>query len=729
MEVTGIHVARSLKKARPGKFKIWPAQPPIPIAGAVKEKGFVGPNPLVYTSSKAYPSEPVQFMGQSDLAGQGMAWVKVNPVQYVPAEGKLLFYPFMEIVLTGVGGYPFKDCLPENISAKGRAAYERKVKGLVVNSEDVQLQTRGGIHPPMRGVEPGSFDHVIITQNAWVDEFQPLADWRTRCGQATSIVTTAWIYNQGGYVGTNLEKIRAFIQDAHANWGTLSFLLGGDSNIIPYHIRSIEIPGYWTEEIPNDTYYADYDEDWVCEVEVGRAPVRTVTQISTLINKVFTYEKNPPLENYATTAAFFGFDNATPGDQYGELSKEFIRSMNLPPDLLLQTEYDSEPGTHKADMVAYLNQGHHLVNHHDHCNADCMGAGWISHGDLFFVADANSLYNGDFQSILFAVGCNPCDFTVYKCVAEALVHNPSGGLIAMMGNTRTGWGGSLQNQDLYSLRQDRYFYRALFDEGHERLGACFMDLKNDEYDPNDPYNLHKACFTQLTLLGDPRIPIWTEDPRNLTVSHPGMAPAGVSTTFLVTVKEDTTPLTDVTVCLWKEGDLYEVQTTDASGEALFSLAPASAGTLLVTAACHNFLPYEGEASVVEGGVLFSDAAEIPESQGGVANLTLVAGQENASRTYLLLGSVTGTDPGTPLPGGAAILPLNWDLFTNLILSWLNSPTFHDFMGTLDGTGLGTAQLKLEPMHPGSAGIVMHFAYALNKPWNLASNPVGIEIVP
>ena len=96
--------------------------------------------------------------------------------------------------------------------------------------------------------------------------------------------------------------------------------------------------------------------------------------------------------------------------------------------------------------------------------------------------------------------------------------------------------------------------------------------------------------------------------------------------------------------------------------------------------------------------------------------------------YLMLGSVSGTSPGTVLPGGVT-LPLNWDVFTNLVLDLANTPLFPDFLGTLDGAGRGNAQIFTAPLPPSSAGTTMYFAYALNKPWDFASNAVMVGIVP
>jgi hypothetical protein len=133
------------------------------------------------------------------------------------------------------------------------------------------------------------------------------------------------------------------------------------------------------------------------------------------------------------------------------------------------------------------------------------------------------------------------------------------------------------------------------------------------------------------------------------------------------------------------------------------------------------------AAAVPEASLLADTYTVSET-GGTVNFFLQAGKDNAFRNYLLVGSITGTDPGTPLPGGLVTLPLNWDLFTNLVINMINSPTFHNFMGALNVYGGGTAQLNLKAVPPGFVGTFMHYAYAL-KPYDMASNPVGIEIVP
>ncbi len=596
MQVTGLREERCVTRSLPGTYSIGPAQPPIAITGDPVERHVALPDPAVYTSSAPYPASRAEFLRQADLAGQNLAAVRICPLQYSPATGEITLATEMEVVLLGGPGYRCGDYMASGASERSRAMYGRMLEGMVVNPGDIRMAEEFAV-PALGGVAPGQYDYVIVTQEAWADDFQPLADWRTKQGHNVNVVTTEWIFTGAGYSGTNQEKLRSFVMDAHSTWGTTHFVLGADTNTIPFHTRAITVPTWQTDYITNDTYYADYDDDWILEVVLARMSARTVGQIANMTNKILTYEKSPPLTDYVKTAFFIGMDITTCGDMDGEIFKEdYIRAQHLPPAYALVTEYDSEAGTHLDDTIAGLNSGRHIVNHHDHCNFDRMGAGWICHGDLFLTADVEALTNGDRMSIFFAVGCFPADFSALKSIGEAAVRYSGGAGIAFIGNTCTGWGGGADDPDYYSNRQDRYFFRNLFDLGMYNLGENFARLKNDEYDPVDPYNLHAYAFTQLHLLGDPGLTIWTDDPQVLTVAHPESVSAGEATAFDVEVSSEGTPLDGATVCLYKDGDIHDVAET-AGGTASFGFTPATEGTLHVTVCCHNYIPYEGMAAV------------------------------------------------------------------------------------------------------------------------------------
>jgi hypothetical protein len=597
MAVTGVSVVDVVRQEIAGEYTIFPAQPPRRVSDPADEKDFVAPDAATYASAEAYPAELAQFSYQTDLAGQSVAVIGVCPVQYSPRQSRLELCTSLTVVVEGVAGYECGDYLPLSMSAYGRTIYEQMLTAAVVNAEDVELRTAPDPAPRTIGVDPGDYDYVIITQSSWADDFQPLADWKTKKGVPATVVTTSWIYNQGGYSGNNQSKIRAFVQDARNTWGATFFLLGGDTDTIPHHTRYIS-----GEAIPNDTYYADYDYDWTCEVHVGRASVRSTAAILTFISKVLTYETDPPLSNYAETAFFAGFDLYCHGSNEGEGCKTAIRNYYVPSDWTYRREYDSESGYHKSDVIAYLNQGNNLVNHIDHCGEYFMGTGYTNHSQGLENSDMDALYNGDRQAILYSIGCWPCAFDYTACIAEHFVQNENGGGVAFVGNTRSGWY-SPWHDDYYSLRFDRYFFRSLFGQGHYQLGPCLSDHKNDV---NLQDSTYQYIFTELTLLGDPELPIWTQDPESLVVTHYESLTAGEPTVFPVEVYVGGEPLYDATVCLWKDGEIYEIDQTDYAGQVSFVVIPATTGTMYVTVTKHDYLPYQGEAEVTEAADCVGD---------------------------------------------------------------------------------------------------------------------------
>ena len=608
MAVTRARVTGAAAIPLAGEYFVYPAQPPHRVSDPVGDDDFVGPNRAVYASTRAYPARTVEFTQQSDLAGQSFAVLRVCPVQYVPAARRLILNTSIHIVIDGVDGYVCASYLPPRISDSARAAYERMLTEMVVNPDDVQLRTAGVEEDGSRGVPPGDYDYVIITQDSWVSSFQPLADWKTRKGVPATIVTTSWIYNSGGYSGTNTAKIRAFVIDAYTNWGTTFFLLGGDTGTVPCPSKTFSVD---PQSIPNDTYYADFNDNYSCDVHVGRASVTSTAAINTFINKVLTYEKNPPLTDYAKCVGFFGFDLSGGGNE-GSICKEAIRSSYLPTGWTYRKVYDTDGGNHRDAVMAVLNQGNNLMNHADHAYTDQMGTGSTNHGWAVYTSDMLALTNVTRQSIGYSMGCWACDYNASQCIGEGFVRNANGGGVAFVGNSRYGW--YLPGYgDQYSFRFDRYFYRSLFQQNWYLLGQCFSDHKNDSYQ-NDEY--YRYIFTELTLLGDPELPIWTQNPTSVSAAHPATLNVGQVNNFTVQVTSGGNPVASATVCLWKAGDVYQTGLTNTSGSVSFAVTPASVGTLYVTVTKRNYLPYESTAQVTAGG----SAETLPSS------FTLVRGR-------------------------------------------------------------------------------------------------------
>lgn len=581
---TGVEILNVTRQELPGCYSIFPAQQALPVSVA-RSASLTLPDAEAYASAGAYPAAVFELDRQFDLAGQPIVVLRAYPLEYIPAAGRLNLRVSIEFRIRGRAGYVCGDYMSPVASTRAREDMLRELRDMVVNGADVSL-TESETAVPSRALEPGQYDYVIITRATFIEAFQPLADWKTRKGVPAKIVNRAWIYDS--YAGgSNPEKIRNFVIDAAQNWGARYFLLGGDTGTIPPHQREI-----LDETVPNDTYYADYDDDWTCEVSVGRAPARHTGEIAAFVNKVLRYEQDPPLTDFARTTLMLGFDLNEAGSNEGEGCKELIRGQFVPGDWSVITEYDSEPGVHRADSIAKLNAGANLINHIDHCGTTVMGVGSVTHGELLFTGDMAALSNAGRCGILYSIGCWPCDYPADTCIAEAFVRNAGGGGVAFVGNSRSGYYNPYVYNTL-SLRFDIFFFRRLLMFDAFRLGDCFREHKNHAY-LNDA--LLRYIFTELTLLGDPELPIWTADPRVMQAVHPRHVPleAGL---FEVQLTDADGPLSGADVCLWKGDEIHAVATADANGIARFALAPASAGTLYVTASKRNYVPYLGAADV------------------------------------------------------------------------------------------------------------------------------------
>jgi len=578
-----------------GEYNVLPAQPPLRI-GQSDDPVFIDPVSEIYISSDPYPSQPVELVSQIDLAGQAMAVVQVCPLKYIPAEKKLYLYTSLTLAVEGTDGYICGDYLPQNISEKGRRTYERRVKEMVVNPQAVTLT--GSNRPVVKStlfLPGGPFEHVIITSDAYASLYQPLVDWHTKKGVRDTVVTTSYIY--ANFSGTdNQEKIRNFVIEAHSDWNTLYFLIGGEHGTVPFEYRSYE-----GDNIPSDQYFGDYDGDWVYEVYVGRVTAEGSTQIKCFIDKVLKYETDPPLDNYSLDVCLLGMDLTLASEPpYYTLTasedlKQSINSTYIPAQFDLTTVYDSEPTNHRTKFLNALSDGQNLVNHSDHSDYNSMGTGDRNHGWYIYSSDVNNLTNNGRMSNIFSLGCHPMELDHNDCIAEYFViYNSLQAAVSFTGNTRSGW---FYVGDPISLSGylDHFWWRGLFLYNKYRLGETLAWTKD-----NCPSSqtIWKYCQWTLNLLGEPEMPLWTDSIRGLVVTHQDHFPV-VPSPFPVHVEDSSAnPVESAYVCLWKGDEVYERGYTDSNGDLTLGVSPSTHGDMYVTVTGQNFLPYEGTSECV-----------------------------------------------------------------------------------------------------------------------------------
>jgi len=113
------------------------------------------------------------------------------------------------------------------------------------------------------------------------------------------------------------------------------------------------------------------------------------------------------------------------------------------------------------------------------------------------------------------------------------------------------------------------------------------------------------------------------------------------------------------------------------------------------------------------------------SLGEAVPFTLNRGAADAGRAYALLGSASGTVPGTPFAN--VVLPLNRDAFFNW--TWTGPPEFAGSIGALDAAGRAEAQLDA-PAGDWSPliGTRLNFCGLIGGPTYDVTNLFAVEVV-
>ena len=135
----------------------------------------------------------------------------------------------------------------------------------------------------------------------------------------------------------------------------------------------------------------------------------------------------------------------------------------------------------------------------------------------------------------------------------------------------------------------------------------------------------------------------------------------------------------------------------------------------------------GQLDGCENLSLTGDVASVSISAGGSQAFGLDAGVANAGALYVLVGSASGTSPGTPVD--SVVLPLNFDNYTSITLS-NPTPPLVNAVGTLDAQGTGSASFVIPGgvLGAGTVGLEFDHAYVLfGGTVYFASNAIGVQL--
>jgi hypothetical protein len=575
-----------------GEYLLSCAQPPV-ILSQNEVREAVRPDDEIYESLRLYPEQIIEYRGAGQFDNYQICELVIFPIQYIPESRKLLFHKSIQFRIT------YRDGIK-------RVAQSTTLRKMVMNPGDL-LEAEP---PRMRD----NISYLIISNPPLDTIFQRLADWKTQKGIPAQVRTVDWILAY--YTGEdNAACIRNYIKtlpDSNIQY----VLLGGDTYMIPCRFAyAMTCSAFiWDREdsLPCDLYYADLQGDWnfdgdglYGEVEdsidlypdllVGRAPVSSIAEAQSFVNKILTYERMPPhdyLDNALLLAEVLWQNPFT--DQ--AVHKNRMEAESFPPNLVVTKLYETLGNEDRAAVMAAIRDGQNLINHDGHGNTSLMGVGT----GYLNTSDLDTISNGQRCGIIFSLGCWTAAFD-FSCIAEGWMNNLNGGGVAFVGNSSYGWGSpGNPGFGISDIFDSRFFYSLLVEDNYH-IGEALAMCKTHFIPYSREKNVYRWHQYQLNLLGDPEMMVWTALPESMAVAAPQSISVGSSNiVFAVRNKNSEEPISGALVCLMKDDESYAAGYTDASGQIFLEANPGTMGDFQLTVSAHNYIPLETTIPVVSG---------------------------------------------------------------------------------------------------------------------------------
>ena len=618
-------------------------EPPISYAGP----DYVPPRPE--RMPDVVPIQPYRYNGERMFRGHKLIELVFYPLQYRFVDGEVNYVPSYSIQVSYSTPANLASLIEMSMKARS-PAFEPLASQIIENYEDMNQHhlTATPAAPLYDLADPA---YAIITTPTFEAPAETLAAWKTKKGVPTKVYMLSYIDSTTSGIDTQ-EKIRNFLKLNDSIPRFDYALLLGDTNTLPD--RKCWDTVYM---VPCDFYFSDcvegaigaaYDWDtddnlvygefadiitWLPDVYVGRIASRTESEVQTIVNNILSYEKNPPpgnwMEKVVFGAAFVSFP--TPELAYTDLAAvgeqvriNFLDPAGDPYDRLYETEgiqpteypYDFPLTAPNFENRVGLGCGLVYTGGHGNPLGNYRMIWAWDDGDSFYQdnegqwADlcnqSQSPANGGMRPFVVVSGCNTGRFDdTEPCLGDVIIAN--WGIGAMCSSRpslgKAGW----DDPDLpFNQGQEYRWFEEILANGKYRMGQIHGDHKyhycmdfnilyDGIYGPDQFWGSRRIMFTS-NLFGDPELPIWTDVAQDLEVVHASSLPLG-ATPYTVSVTSGGTPVEAATVCLWKGEEVYLVSETDASGIMVLNPSPVTEGSMYVTVTKHNYIPYEGAATV------------------------------------------------------------------------------------------------------------------------------------
>jgi len=500
----------------------YPYQNPVPFGFEPEDFQF---NTELYASDSLYPSSIYDGYHIGYCRGYAILDITLNPVQYIPKEGRFFYYPKLTVTIdlkeTGYVNQFFRND-PDDKEWVERLVYNPEVTDTYTSNLPM-FDYPGGLCEPS-----DDYDYVIITTTKnnldyWDTTNSTPYNWdslmdkhETDDGLYCTLVTIQDITACGDYHSSDpmfndIEAhIREFCKDAYEDWGTQYIFVGGDDEWIParemgYAYESdVDSDIYWNHL--DNTFNDDKDNRWgeegdsgfdlYAEMYIGRITCDTPQDVSNWMNKSFYYADATD-EDYLENAAFYGGDTtwACQGDDMIDYSAIKGTDDWLGPNPGAHGEYPANFGFQYGFETWNSTNPGVEYNLSVKWTAEPPNPGWLGGSESIAIAGLKNAINNDHVTLISGVAhanadksldvgmnswesdyhntkpffihdygchCGDMDAADDGILHSMLFHSDTELAFACVYNTCFGWG-SFDDTNSSSSLQQKLFWDYLFD--------------------------------------------------------------------------------------------------------------------------------------------------------------------------------------------------------------------------------------------------------------------------
>lgn len=495
--------------------------------------------PTVYYSPTVYPFENVEYNGIRWLHGFKMVSFLVCPFRYDTVTGEIFLKNQITLNLTLHQG---TDSREDNSERKVSPVNERHlatIKQIVVNSSDAEsLYGVSSVSSQPKSVS-APYEYIIITNEGQESQYQRIADWKTRKGVRTKVLTTEAIDTIYPNVTPKSMRIKTAIRDYYQQ-GARYALLGGDTCVVPAQqcfIHVIASGDTISKTTVTDLFYSCFQNmNWdtngngvwgevedsvqiLPEIALTRVPSENSTHAQIFVDRLLEFEMNPVYDNWKNQILMSGNQLGLISDD-AEIRGDSIFYTYIHPYWsgtqfkLYNSMTDYPQGAsyelNASHLQTELEKGYPFV----HMITHGQSFYWYLESGCYFDSNAQSLNNSGY-SIIATTACHTNSFdqpsSSRYCLSEYFLKNANSGVLAYLGSSREGitkgWF-SLGASDLYNGHFFHYLFLKYNYGEAVRLAKIVME-------PNClSYGSERWIHFALNPLGDPEMPVYLSSPKS-----------------------------------------------------------------------------------------------------------------------------------------------------------------------------------------------------------------------